>query len=232
MTEEDDIDGLAGEYVLGSLDAAERRLVDARRRTDASLDAAIVAWERHLGPLNDRGQGVPPPAHTLDGILSRISGQAAPNGTADVVPMRRPYGRRWAAFTAGASALAASLVLAVGWLNYQQPPPPVHANGLRQTLQGLLGEARSAEPRADVSRATGWHQPHGIARLRCVSGRRRARCQGAPSPFARTQREPTSERPKFARVVLALNFRATSARRSATQRSSVVRVNLRASVGA
>ena len=59
MTEEDDIDGLAGEYVLGSLDATERRLVDARRRTDASLDAAIVAWERRLGPLNDRARGSP-----------------------------------------------------------------------------------------------------------------------------------------------------------------------------
>jgi hypothetical protein len=127
MTEEDDIDGLAGEYVLGSLDATERRLVDARRRTDASLDAAIVAWERRLGPLNDRGQAVPPPAYALDSILLRISGQAAPNVTADVVPMRRTYGRRWAAFAAGASALAASLVLAVGWLNYQQLPPPVHS---------------------------------------------------------------------------------------------------------
>ena len=128
MTEEDDIDGLAGEYVLGSLDATERRLVDARRRTDASLDAAIVAWERRLGPLNDRGQEVPPPAHVLDGILSRISGLSVPpNVTADVVPMRRAYGRRWAAFAAGASALAASLVLAVGWLNYQQPTSPVHA---------------------------------------------------------------------------------------------------------
>ena len=127
MTEEDDIDGLAGEYVLGSLDATERRLVDARRRTDASLDAAIVAWERRLGPLNDRGQGVPPPAYALDSILLRISGQAVPNVTADVVPMRRSYGRRWATFAAGASALAASLVLAVGWLDYQQPPPPVHS---------------------------------------------------------------------------------------------------------
>src|SRR4029453_8314639 len=74
-------------------------------------------------------------------------------------------------------------------------------NGLRQTIQGLLGEARSTELRADVTRATGWHQPHGVARLRCVSGRRRARCQGAASPFARTQWEPISERFKLARVV-------------------------------
>ena len=36
------------EYVLGSLDAAERRQVDARLQTDASLAAAIAAWERAL----------------------------------------------------------------------------------------------------------------------------------------------------------------------------------------
>ena len=127
MTEEDDIDGLAAEYVLGSLDAAERRQVDARRRTDASLAAAIVAWERRLGPLNDRGQDVTPPEHLLEDILSRISGLSVPPSVADVVvPMRRAHGRRWVAFAAGASALAASLVLAVGLLNDQQPTSLVH----------------------------------------------------------------------------------------------------------
>ena len=90
MTEDDDIDGLAAEYVLGSLDPAERRQVDARRNTDASLAAAIAAWERRLGPLSDRGRDVAPPAHVFDGILSRISGEAAQSaGTADVVPLLR-----------------------------------------------------------------------------------------------------------------------------------------------
>jgi hypothetical protein len=128
MAEEDDTDGLAAEYVLGSLDAAERRQVDARRRTDASLAAAIVAWERRLGPLNDRGQDVAPPEHLLEGLLSRVSGPSVPPSVADVVvPMRRAHGRRWVAFATGASALAASLVLAVGWLTYQQPTSLVHA---------------------------------------------------------------------------------------------------------
>jgi len=128
MAQEDDIDALAAEYVLGSLDAAERRQVDARRRTDASLAAAIVAWEQRLGPLNDRGQDVTPPVHLLEGILSRISGLSVPPSVANVVvPMRRAHGRRRVAFAAGASALAASLVLAVGLLNDQQPTSLVHA---------------------------------------------------------------------------------------------------------
>ena len=126
MTEDDDIDGLAAEYVLGSLDPAERRQVDARRKTDASLAAALVAWERRLGPLSDRGRDVAPPAHLFDGILSRISGQAAQSaGTADVVPLRRASGRRLH-LAAGAGALAACLALAVVWFNYQQPAPQLH----------------------------------------------------------------------------------------------------------
>jgi hypothetical protein len=121
MAEEDDIDGLAGEYVLGSLDAAERRQVDARRQADASLAAAIAAWEHRLAPLSVRGPDVTPPAHLFDGILSRISAQAAQStGAVDVVPLRRASGRRWVS-AAGAGALAASLVLAVGLLSYQQP---------------------------------------------------------------------------------------------------------------
>jgi anti-sigma-K factor RskA len=127
VTEEDDIDGLAGEYVLGSLDAAERKQVNARRQTDASLAAAIVAWERRLGPLSDRGQGATPPEHALDGILSDISTLSVPPRAAEVAPLRRAYGRRWMAVAAGAGSLAASLVLAIGLWNYQQPTSIEHS---------------------------------------------------------------------------------------------------------
>jgi hypothetical protein len=119
MPKEDDIDGLAAEYVLGALDVSERRQVDARQLTDVSLTAAIVAWERRLAPLSVRGQDMMPPAHLFDGILTRISGEAAQMaGTADVVPLRRASSRRWA-LAAGASALAACLALAVVWFNDQ-----------------------------------------------------------------------------------------------------------------
>ncbi len=129
MIEDEDIDGLAAEYVLGSLDPAERRQVDARRQTDATLAAAIAAWERRLAPLSDRGRDVTPPAHVLDGILSRISGAGQVvhfAGAAEVVPLRRKFGRRWA-LAAAAGALAACLALAVVWLNHPQPAPQVHA---------------------------------------------------------------------------------------------------------
>jgi anti-sigma-K factor RskA len=129
MIEDEDIDGLAAEYVLGSLDPAERRQVDARRQTDAALAAAIAAWERRLGPLSDRGRDVSPPAHVLDGILSRISGTGQVvrfAGQAEEALGRRKFGRRWA-LAAAAGALAACLALAVVWLNSPQPAPQVHA---------------------------------------------------------------------------------------------------------
>lgn len=59
MTESDAIDVLAGEYVLGTLDAAERAAAHVQRRRNPALDAAIVAWEGRLAPLTD---WVPPVA--------------------------------------------------------------------------------------------------------------------------------------------------------------------------
>ena len=50
MTEDDDIDGLAAEYVLGSLDPSERVAVEVRRRSDRALADAIAAWNAGLGP--------------------------------------------------------------------------------------------------------------------------------------------------------------------------------------
>ena len=124
MTEEDDIDGLAAEYVLGSLDPAERADVDRRRTADASLAAAIQSWERRLGPLSEQVPGVEPPPHLLDGILSRISAPGVqPARSAEIIPLRRGSGRRFG-FTTAAGALAACLALAVVWFADTPPGQP------------------------------------------------------------------------------------------------------------
>jgi anti-sigma factor RsiW len=120
MTEEDDIDGLAAEYVLGSLDAGERRQVDARRATDRALADAVAAWERRLGPLADRVPGIDPPSGLFDGILSRISQEAARAGGRTVAALPRASGRRWR-MTVGAGALAACLALAIVWVGFLEP---------------------------------------------------------------------------------------------------------------
>lgn len=119
MTEEDDIDGLAAEYVLGSLDPSERAAVDVRRRRDPALAAAIAAWERRLAPLSQQEPGVEPPAHLFDAILSRI---AAPR-SAEVALLRR-HTRRWRSIAAAATALAACVGLAVGWFLHERIVEP------------------------------------------------------------------------------------------------------------
>lgn len=150
MNEGDDIDGLAAEYVLGSLDATERRRVEARRETDAALAAAIVAWERRLGPLSDRGQDVAPPEHVLDGILARISEQAG-SASADVVPVRRAFARRWAALAAGAAALAACLALVVVWSTTHDSARQQHSKLDCGKLYKDFWQARDAQSHARTS---------------------------------------------------------------------------------
>ncbi len=49
----DPIDELAGEYVLGTLPAEQRREVEARLAHDADLRTAVDAWERRLLALTE-----------------------------------------------------------------------------------------------------------------------------------------------------------------------------------
>lgn len=119
MTGRDDINELAGEYVLGTLDAAERASVEARRAREAQLDRAIRDWERRLAPLNTSAQPVDPSPGLLERIESRI-GKSEPV-TAQVIELkdRLKFWRRTAAIT---SAMAASL-LAVVLVREMTPPP-------------------------------------------------------------------------------------------------------------
>lgn len=122
MTDEDDIDGLAAEYVLGSLEPAERAAVEARSKAEAPLAAAIEAWQRRLGPLSANVPEVEPPADLFKGILSRVStSEGQPARVAEVIPLRRGSVRRGPAFTVVAGALAACLAAVLVW---DTPPIP------------------------------------------------------------------------------------------------------------
>lgn len=54
-------DELAGEYVLGTLDASQGQWVAQHVQTDAALAAAVRAWERKLLPLTGLVEPVTPP---------------------------------------------------------------------------------------------------------------------------------------------------------------------------
>jgi anti-sigma-K factor RskA len=107
VTETDDLDSLAGEYVLGTLSTEERRAAESRVLSDPAFRAAVAAWERRLQPLADTAPPATPPANTLDRIVARIGSEAAPGG--NVVALRRSL-NRWRISTAAFAAAAAALV--------------------------------------------------------------------------------------------------------------------------
>lgn len=124
MTEDDDLDGLAAEYALGSLSLAERREVDARRRHDAVLDRAVTAWESRLGLLSAAERGIEPPPDLFAKIADRLWGGDRASSGAVVVPMRARRGAGGLRAAALVGALAACLVIAVGWLMLNVPGTP------------------------------------------------------------------------------------------------------------
>jgi anti-sigma-K factor RskA len=124
MTDEQDIDMLAAEYVLGTLPAEERAAVALRARHDKPLSAAIAAWEKRLAPLNDAIAPQEVPAHVWARIEERLSGTGDTLGAAvtSLIGMERRL-RRWRAAAVAASAIAASLILYVGSREFTRPEP-------------------------------------------------------------------------------------------------------------
>jgi anti-sigma-K factor RskA len=125
MTELDDIEAVAGEYVLGTLDASERDAVSARRQRDPALDRTIRRWERDFAPLLDVGQPVTPPADLFSRIEKRVGAvesKSAPavETPANVAVLRRKV-NRWRAVAGISGAIAASLAAVVVWQNVLHP---------------------------------------------------------------------------------------------------------------
>ncbi len=126
MTDAEDIDMLAAEYVLGTLPAGECTAVAARVRREKPLAAAIEAWERRLAPLCAL---VPPreaPATIWPEIEARIDTLeeellSPRQVSAQIIGIERRLGR-WRAAAVATTALAASLLLFVGYREVIHPP--------------------------------------------------------------------------------------------------------------
>ena len=121
MTELDDINGLAAEYVLGTLSREERQAVADRRAADKALDRAIAAWESRLGPLVETVAPVAPSPNLYNKIRAQIglSQHVISLKSREQALARRA--NRWRNAFAGATALAASLA---GVLVYREAIPP------------------------------------------------------------------------------------------------------------
>lgn len=72
-----DLHDLAGEYVLGTLGAEERRRVERALPGDAALRAAVEYWEQRLLPLASLADPLEPAADLWNRIERRIEPAAA-----------------------------------------------------------------------------------------------------------------------------------------------------------
>ena len=113
MTEaqKDDLDALAGEYVLGSLDRDETTRVGRRLETDPALRNAIAFWQDRLLPLALSVEPVQPaPAHWAAIEQDLRGSKAATNA--------RPQWSLWDSvrFWRWASALAAAGVCVLAYI--------------------------------------------------------------------------------------------------------------------
>lgn len=115
MSEKADIlEALAADYVLGTLDAAERRRVQARLEHDAELARYVEEWSQRLSPIAEAVPPVNPPPHVWRRIEATLASKSHP-APAKVDPDRlqtQVSFWRWCAI--GASTLAASLAVYIG----------------------------------------------------------------------------------------------------------------------
>jgi anti-sigma-K factor RskA len=124
MTMNDEDHVLAAEYVLGTLDAAERHEAERRIATSPEFAALVQGWERRLGPLHDRLPPVEPPAGLFKRIEERLGATAQSPQTVALTsrsaarePARRSAAvadagrqlRQWRTFGTAMAALAAGL---------------------------------------------------------------------------------------------------------------------------
>ncbi|HMK80239.1 MAG TPA: anti-sigma factor [Xanthobacteraceae bacterium] len=123
MTMDEDRQGFAAEYALGTLDSDERAQAEALLLVDPEFVAEVKRWERRLGELNVLVAPVEPPAPLWEQIKARVAdaGPAEPMRLPEVAvaPAAAPGAqvidltrrvRRWRALTAATAALAACLI--------------------------------------------------------------------------------------------------------------------------
>jgi anti-sigma-K factor RskA len=104
-------DALAGEYVLGTLEAREAAEVARALETDADLAAAVARWEARLAPLQALAAPESPPPGLWDRIETALDPRPA---------KRRGWWDGWRLGAVGATALAAGLAAFI----VLRPPAP------------------------------------------------------------------------------------------------------------
>ena len=121
----DDIEALAAEYVLGTLDSGERRAALSRLSADPAFAKRVGEWQVRLQPLADNVPAAAVHPDLFNRIATRVA--AEPRGArvsdagSNVVELRRAI-RRWR-WSSGIAAAAAVVLLAVVVTDHIRPSP-------------------------------------------------------------------------------------------------------------
>src|SRR3569833_2826235 len=110
-------DVLAGEYVLGVLDPAQQRSLEARLGSDRAFAERVVYWEHRFAPWLDDIQPVEAPERVWRRVCGRL-------GWTDT------HASMWQslAFWRGAAAVATLLAIVAIGLSVSRPPQPAALN--------------------------------------------------------------------------------------------------------
>ena len=122
----DDLHILAGEYVIGTLSAANRASLETRMKNDAALRTAVEIWEEKLAPLAELVEPVDPSQALWSRIESSVA--ATPIGStapASVQPSASWWNslNLWRGLAASGFATAAFMGVVV-ITKIAQPPAP------------------------------------------------------------------------------------------------------------
>ena len=125
--DDDALQALAGEYVLGTLSAARRRELESRMPSEPALRDAVLAWEQRLLPLT----ALAAPVEPSPSLWQRIEASVRPAAAAAASARRAASGVQgwwnnlnlWRVL-AGSGFAAAAVMAAVLVLRVQAPAVP------------------------------------------------------------------------------------------------------------
>ncbi len=124
----DELDVLAGLFVLGTLEPEMAAEITAALAENDALRQAIDRWQQRLAPLDRLVPKAEPPAELWQAIEARL-----PQASAPVIELQRRL-RGWRFTAIGAAALAATLAL---FITLRPPPTPDYL----AVLTPLTGDA-------------------------------------------------------------------------------------------
>ena len=128
-----DDNALAGEYVLGVLPLAERRMVEERIARDSGFATLVASWQADLSNLDDAYQPETPPKGVKTRIDARLFAEAA-----------KPAGGLWGSLVFWRGLAFASVVAAAAFGIYAGNLAPTGMPGSTPALVAELGAPGSS----------------------------------------------------------------------------------------